>query len=89
MPALGSTLGKGLVFVLTRENETNFAAWVLTVVAVYSAIGLRDEQLNAHIGKAMMGGPSSWQAVKRLRRDAHDRDASCWLHVPRCCLSTI
>jgi len=88
MPAMGSTLGKGLVFVLTRENETTFAARVLMVVAVYSAIGLRDEQLNAEIGKAMMGGPVTWQAVKRLRRDAHDREASCWLHASNCCLST-
>ena len=89
MPAMGSTLGKGLVFVVTREDETTFAARVLTVVAVYSAIGLRDERLNADIGKAMMGGPATWQAVKRLRRDAHEREASCWLHAPTGCLSTI
>lgn len=88
MAAMGSTLGKGLVFVLTRENETTLAARALTVVAVYSAIGLRNDGLNADLGKAMMGGPATWQAVKRLRRDAHDREASCWLHAPTCCWST-
>ena len=88
MPAMGSTLGKGLVFLLTRENETTVAARALTVVAVYSAIGLRDERLNAEVGNAMMGGPRTWQAVKRLRRDAHDREASCWLHASTCCFST-
>jgi cytochrome c-type biogenesis protein CcmH/NrfF len=34
------------------------AASVLTVVAVYSAIGIRDEQLTGEIGKAMMSGPA-------------------------------
>ena len=89
MPAMGPTLGKGLVFVVTRESETSFAAHVLTVVAVYSAIGLRDERLNEGVGKAMMGGPAKWQAVKRLRRDAHDVDGTCWCHAPNCCLSTV
>jgi hypothetical protein len=60
----------------------------MTMVAVYSAIGLRDERLNADFGKAMMGGPAAWQAVKHLRRDAHDREASCWLHAATSCLST-
>lgn len=88
MPAMGSTLGKGLVFVLNREDETSLAARVLTVVAVYSAVGLRDEQLNGALGKAMMAGPAQWQAVKRLRRDTHEPAASCWYHTPTCCLST-
>jgi protein-L-isoaspartate(D-aspartate) O-methyltransferase len=88
MPAMGSTLGKGLVFVLTKQDDASLAARVLTVVAVYSAIGLRDEQLSAVLGKAMMGGPMRWQEVKRLRRDRHDPDASCWLHASNCCLST-
>ena len=87
MPAMGSTLGKGLVFLLTRTDDA-IGARVMTMVAVYSAIGLRDERLNADLGKAMMGGPAAWQAVKRLRRDAHDREASCWLHASTCCFST-
>ena len=41
MPAMGSTLGKGLVFLLTRTDDT-IGARVMTMVAVYSAIGLRD-----------------------------------------------
>jgi protein-L-isoaspartate(D-aspartate) O-methyltransferase len=88
MPAMASTLGKGLVFVLNREDETTLAARVLAVVAVYSAVGLRDERLNGAVGKAMMAGPAQWQAVKRLRRDPHEAAASCWYHAPNCCLST-
>jgi protein-L-isoaspartate(D-aspartate) O-methyltransferase len=87
MPAMGSTLGKGLVFLLVRTDD-QISARVMTMVAVYSAIGLRDERLNADLGKAMMGGPATWQAVKRLRRDAHHREASCWLHASTCCFST-
>jgi protein-L-isoaspartate(D-aspartate) O-methyltransferase len=89
MPAMGPTLGKGLVFVLNREDETSLAARVLAVVAVYSAVGLRNEQLNGAVGKAMMAGPAQWQAVKRLRRDTHEPAASCWYHAPNCCLSTV
>jgi hypothetical protein len=40
------------------------------------------------VGKAMMAAPAQWQAVKRLRRDAHEPAANCWYHTPRCCLST-
>ena len=87
MPAMGMTLGKGLVFLLTRTDDT-IGTRVMTMVAVYSAIGLRDERLSADLGKAMMGGPAAWQAVKRLRRDAHDREVSCWLHTSTCSLST-
>jgi hypothetical protein len=35
----------------------------------------------------MMGGPQKWQAVTRLRRDAHDQTETCWLHGATFCLS--
>ena len=75
MPAMGSNLGKGLVWLLTRRDR-DFAARVLSMVAIYSALGVRDESLNAVLGNAMMGGPGQWQAVTRLRRDAHEPAAS-------------
>ena len=58
------------------------------VVAVYSALSVRDEDLNTRVGKALMGGPMQWMSVKRLRRDAHDESPSCWLHSATCCWST-
>ena len=88
MPAMGSNLGKGLVVLLTNESEAEMSARVLTVVAVYSALGIRDDALNDPLGKAMMGGPAKWQAVTRLRRDAHEPSPACWFHGPACCLST-
>lgn len=87
MPAMGSTLGKGLVVLVTRE-DADFAARVMTVVAVYSAIGLRDPALNDRVGRALMAGPMQWAAVKRLRRDAHERSESCWYHGDRFCFSS-
>ncbi len=39
MPAMGSTIGKGLVFSLTQTTAGDYAARVLSVVAIYSADG--------------------------------------------------
>jgi protein-L-isoaspartate(D-aspartate) O-methyltransferase len=88
MPAMGSTLGKGLVMVLTKLEAGDFSVRVLTVVVIYSAVGIRDDELSARLGRTMMSGPMRWQTVKRLRRDAHDELPSCWLHAARFCLST-
>jgi protein-L-isoaspartate(D-aspartate) O-methyltransferase len=88
MPGMAGTLGKGLVVLVTRDEADGFAARVITVVAVYSALGIRDPEMDDRIGKALMAGPPRWMAVSRLRRDAHEPDAACWLHRPGCCLST-
>lgn len=82
------TIGKGLVFRLVKDAEGSFSAGVTGFVAVYSAVGLRDESLNAHIGKKMMAGPLQWSAVTRLRRDPHEPSLTCWLHAGHFCLST-
>ena len=87
MPAMGPTLGKGLAFLLTKNAAGDFAARVFGFVAVYSAIGVRDETISERFGKAMAGGPPRWQAVTRLRRDAHDQTDTCWLHGTTFCLS--
>jgi protein-L-isoaspartate(D-aspartate) O-methyltransferase len=84
MAAMGSTLGKGLVVLITGA----MSARVITVVAVYSAVGVRDPDMDARLGKAMMAGPMRWRAVKRLRRDAHELSDACWLHGATCCFST-
>ena len=89
MPGIKSTLGKGLVILVTRDEDGTFAARVITVVAVYSALGIRDPGMDERIGKALMAGPVRWMAVSRLRRDAHAPDSLCWLHGPSCCLSHV
>jgi protein-L-isoaspartate(D-aspartate) O-methyltransferase len=86
---MGSRLGKGLVFLLTRDTSGAFAARVVAGVAVYSALGVRDPDLNDRIGKALAAGPARWTAVTRLRRDSHEPDETCWLHGRGCCVSTM
>jgi hypothetical protein len=66
------------VLLLTKVDE-----------AVYSAIGLRDEGMNDRLGNALTVGPSAWQQIATLRRDAHDASPSCWLHGFSSCLSTV
>jgi protein-L-isoaspartate(D-aspartate) O-methyltransferase len=80
-------IGKGLVFLLRKGAGDTFAAGVAGFVTVYSAVGLRDEALNAYIGKLLMTGPQHWAAITRLRRDAHEPALSCRLHGPSFCLS--
>jgi protein-L-isoaspartate(D-aspartate) O-methyltransferase len=87
MAAMGS-IGKGLVLLLTRQETGDFAARVVAFVAIYSALGLRDADMNDRLGKAMLGGPTAWQAVKRLRRDPHEAAPDCWLHGSHSCFST-
>lgn len=85
--AMGPTLGKGLVLLVTRGAAGEFSARAVTIAAVYSALGIRDPEINERIGKAMMAGPAKWMAVRRMRRDRHEPVASCWLHGPLCCFS--
>lgn len=85
MPAMG-TLGKGPALLLTSDGEAgSLGARAVGFVAIYSAVGLRDDVLNRQLGEAMKSGP--FPPVKRLRRDAHDPSPACWLHAEGFCLS--
>ena len=84
MPAMGN-IGKGLLIRTTNSGGDRWPVQVLTFVAIYSAIGLRDEALNAAIGQALARHP--FPPVKSLRRDVHDAEASCWCHSAGACLS--
>ena len=88
MPAMGATLGKGVVVVVTKTAPSEFSARVAGFVAVYSAVGVRDDEMNDRLGKALTAGPAKWQAIARLRRDTHEPEASCWLHGRTSCVST-
>lgn len=78
-----STIGKGFTMLVTRIDEATYAVKPCGVVAIYSAIGLRDETRNAALGEAMR--KQAWPPVTRLRRDAHERSESCWLHANGFC----
>ena len=82
-PAMGP-IGKGPMLLVTRHVD-DFNARLITVVAIYSAVGLRDNALNDQLGQALMRG--QFQMLKRLRRDAHDSTGACWFHTDRFCFS--
>jgi hypothetical protein len=85
MPAM-KQIGKGLLLLVTRTpDSSSFGVRPLTFVAIYSAIGLRDEAINARIGQALARNP--FPRIQILRRDAHDPSAACWLHCDAFCLS--
>lgn len=85
MPAMGS-LGKGPALLLANDGEAGaFGARAVGFVAIYSAVGLRDDALNRLLGDAMKTTP--FPPVRRLRRDAHDPSPACWMHAEKFCLS--
>ena len=86
LPAMGTSLGKGMTVLLTKESDEQFSVHVMTVTAIYSAVGLRDDALNSQLGQAMMRSLSP--ALTCLRLDEHARTPSCWLHTERFCFGT-
>lgn len=85
--AVAPTIGKGLLLSLARTAEAGVMdARILTFVAIYSALGLRDDALNTSLGLALKSNPTP--PLKHLRRDPHDAHPSCWLHEAGWCLST-
>lgn len=94
-PAMG-TISKGLMTRVSRRAAVEtppgaaapldgFDMRVMTLVAIYAGIGLRDEKINEQLGAALMRGP--FPPLKRLRRDAHEPTSACWVHAPGCCFS--
>jgi protein-L-isoaspartate(D-aspartate) O-methyltransferase len=77
-------ISKGFVIKLSKRVDT-FDAAIVTMVAIYSAIGIRDPEMNNRLGDALKR--SVFPAIRRLRRDAHDQSLACWLHGPGFCLS--
>ncbi len=84
--AVMANIGKGPVVSIARSEEgQTWTARVVTFIAIYSAIGLRDAGANARLGEALKRNP--FPRLARLRRDPHDADASCWLHGDTWCFT--
>jgi protein-L-isoaspartate(D-aspartate) O-methyltransferase len=84
--AMTPSIGKGLLLLLTKTDAADrLDARIVTFVAIYSGVGVRDEARGAQLADAMRKNP--FPPLKQLRRDAHEPSASCWLHAPGCCLS--
>jgi protein-L-isoaspartate(D-aspartate) O-methyltransferase len=84
-PGLGP-IGKGVQVLLHKADDGSFRAGVVGFVAIYSAVGLRDDDVNGLVHAALQRAP--FPRLARLRRDTHEADAGCWLHGTGWCLST-
>lgn len=84
-PQMGP-LSKGMMMRMQKVADDSVEVRPLNLVAIYAAIGLRDESLNAAIGKALQRGP--FVPIKRFRRDPHAETPACWLHLPDGCFTT-
>jgi protein-L-isoaspartate(D-aspartate) O-methyltransferase len=86
MEQMGSTIGKGVILLISGTGESDgFDVRVVTMVAIYSAVGIRDASMNDRLGKAFMRNP--WPPIKKLRRDPHEPSPSCWLHFDTFCFA--
>lgn len=79
-------VGKGVIALLTSApGGRTLDARVLTMTAIYSAIGLRNAALNERLRDAFMRG--WWPAFNKVRRDRHELSALCWLHTEAFCFT--
>jgi protein-L-isoaspartate(D-aspartate) O-methyltransferase len=86
MPAMGP-IGKGPMILLTRgADPAVFSARVITFIAIFSGIGLRDPGVDPELGKSLMRNP--FPPLKTYRRDPHEPGPSCWLHTGHGCFGT-
>jgi len=87
MDAMGGHIGKGTVLLIVNDRtDGSLTVRPLSMVAIYSGVGLRDAELNRRLGDAMRRMP--FPRVNRLRRDAHEPAASCWFHGDTFCFDT-
>jgi protein-L-isoaspartate(D-aspartate) O-methyltransferase len=81
-PAASTSTG---VMVLIRRDGERYRAKAIGPVAIFPADGGRSPESNVKLATAFAQG--GWRKLQQLRRDRHDADATCWLHVDGACLS--
>jgi protein-L-isoaspartate(D-aspartate) O-methyltransferase len=78
--------GTGAMATLTRISEESFEASLTFGVQFIPFHGARDAEIAKHLAEALHR--DNGEAVKSLRRDAHGKEQTCWLHENVWCLST-
>jgi protein-L-isoaspartate(D-aspartate) O-methyltransferase len=76
--------GKGLMLKIARE-PSGWTAQFQTGLIIFDLDGGRDPELGGRLAAGFAEG--SWRSVQSVRRDSHDPDSSCWLHLKDLCLS--
>ena len=82
---MGANLGKGVMAKITCEAN-GFSARVVSFVAIYSCVGMRDPQLEKTFREAM--GSGKLFKLRSLRRDFHEQMDTCLMHGADVCLSS-
>jgi protein-L-isoaspartate(D-aspartate) O-methyltransferase len=82
---LTATRGAGTMAYATRKSANLFAATLTGTVFFVDFEGARDSVLNDELARALKRDNGS--SVRSLRCDAHEQDASCWLHGRGWCFS--
>jgi protein-L-isoaspartate(D-aspartate) O-methyltransferase len=82
---LTPTRGPGAMAYITRAGPDIFAATLCGSVFFIGFEGARDVALDGELSMALKRDHGS--SVRSLRCDAHETDASCWLHGSGWCLS--
>jgi protein-L-isoaspartate(D-aspartate) O-methyltransferase len=78
--------GRGALLKVTFDGRA-YAARFVSTARIFHCAGSRDAAAARRLRETLRRADPS--AVRSLRRDAHDADATCWLHLERCCLSTL
>ena len=76
--------GTGMMLKVTRE-PSGWAAQFVSGLTVFHCVGGRDPELGRRLAAGF--ATSDWRSVRSVRRDPHNPDAHCWLHVDDVCLS--
>lgn len=82
---MGANLGRGVMAKITRQAR-GFSARVVSVVTIYSCVGMRDAQLEQALGKAMATG--NLFKLRSLRLDTHAPTDTCLVHCAYLCYSS-
>lgn len=79
-------LGVGHMLLVERHPDAHGARFV-SPVGIFHCAGARTDDGNDLLKRCYQGG--GYDAVRSLRRDAHDPDSHCWLHTRLFCLSRL
>ncbi len=83
--AVNPQTGQGVMTKIVRE-PAGYSAAMVTVTGIFSGVSLRDPALEPSMKKALQTG--GLLMLKSIRRDPHEPDDTCVLHVVNVCLST-
>lgn len=79
-------MGRGGFMLRVDRRGDRLAAWSAGPCGFYPCAGARNEDDLANLRQALNDGEGQ-RLMRSLRRDAHARDETCWLHGTGWCLS--